>query len=170
MDGKALKTQGREQVVNDEHRFNIRSIRVSADGVKVALVELAVAPVLSVLTAPDRTDVVALEGGAELADVLGSKASKWHGQVKAQGHVSPPVIREAIHLLVALVAAFAREYLAVFKRGRVDGGEAVGTKDRAGLVDQFLARHGQGRGKVAEALEGPRRNQFSFVRHKFTSW
>ena len=100
-------------------------------------------------------DVVALEGGAELADVLGGKAGKGYGQIKAQGHVAAPVIREAIHLLVALVAAFASEYFAVFKGGRIDRGEAVGAKDRAGLVDQFLARHGQGGGKVAETLKGP---------------
>ena len=170
VDGEALKAQGLKQVVNDQHCFNIRGVGVGADGVEVALVELAVAPVLSILAAPDRADVVALEGCAELADVLGSKAGKRYGQIEAQGHVAAPVIREAIHLLVALVAAFAGEYFAVFKGGRVNGSEAVGAENRAGLVDQFLARHGQGGGEVAEALKGPRRDQFFFVGHRFTSW
>src|SRR5437868_9938723 len=44
---------------------------------------------------PDRAHVVALEGRAELGNVLGREAGEGHRQVEAQGHVAVAGVAEA---------------------------------------------------------------------------
>ena len=91
MNGEAFEAQGRQNIVDDQRDFDIGGVGIGADGVAVALVKLAVAAVLGVLAAPDRADVVALKGCAELADVLGGEAGEGHGQIETQGHVETSV-------------------------------------------------------------------------------
>ncbi len=58
---------------------------VPADDVDVGLQELAVAPLLRPLPAPDLLDLVAAERELELAGVLQHVAGERHGQVEVQG-------------------------------------------------------------------------------------
>ena len=105
--------------------------------------------------APDGAEVVALEGGAELADVHGGEAGKRDGQVEAQGHVAVALVAEAVQLPLHLGVGvhFADEDFGVLKRRRVDGRKAVGAVHLPGLVHEPLARDHQFRRVVAEALQ-----------------
>ena len=55
MDAEALEAQCAEQIVDDEHDLRVRGIRGGADGIEVALPELAKAALGRVFTAPHRT-------------------------------------------------------------------------------------------------------------------
>ena len=98
------------------------------DDVEIALHELAIAPALGVLAAPDLGHVVAPEGEVELVDVLGHEAGEGHGEVEAEGHVPAALVLEAVDLLVRLPAALAEENLRVFEGGGIDGHEAEGAE------------------------------------------
>ena len=78
VDRETLETQGGQDIVDNERGFDVGSVGVGADGVEITLVEFTVAAVLRVLAAPNRADVVAFEGCAELADVLCGKAGEGH--------------------------------------------------------------------------------------------
>ena len=138
-----------------------------ADGVEVALPELAEAAGLRRLAAPDRAHVIALERRAELADVLGGEAGERHRQVEAQGHVAAAVVREAVELPLnlRLRAHLAEQDFRVFQGRRVDRREAVGAIDRARLFQQRFARNHQLRRIIAEALQRPRLDQVGHVIH-----
>ena len=149
---KSLEAEGDHQVVDDQRRFDVAGVGGGADGVEVALPELAVAALAGVLAAPDRAHVIALERRAELADVLGREAGERHRQVEAQGHVAVAMIAEAVDELVGFVAALAEQDLGVFQGRRVDRREAVGAIDAPGLFQQLLARDHQFRQIIAETL------------------
>ena len=100
-----------------------------------------------------RGDVVALEGRAQLADVLGGEAGQRHGQVEPQADLAAAVVLEAVELLVGLVAPLAGEDFQILQRRRVDRAEAVGAIDAARGLDEPLARHHRLGQIVAKALE-----------------
>ena len=154
-----LEADRAEQVVDDEHRFDIGGDAVGADRVEVALHELAVAAALRVLAAPDRGDVVALERRAEFADVLGGEAGERHGEVEPQADVAAAVVLEVVELLVGFVAPLAEEDFEVLERRRIDRAKAVGAIDAPGRVDDLLARHHRFRQIVAETFERARLNE-----------
>src|SRR5207302_3445539 len=83
--------------VDHQSDFNVRSVRCRADGVEIALPELAIAAVAGILAAPDRTQLIALERRADLADVLGREAGERNRQIEAQGHVAPAMVLEAVN-------------------------------------------------------------------------
>ena len=148
-----------EELVDHEQGLHVRERALGPDRVEVALNELAVAPALGVLTAPDWAHVVALERRPEAGDVLSSEAREGDRQVEPERDVTPTVVREAIHLLVGLVPPLAEQHLRVLEGGRVDRREAEGAIDLTSRVDQPLARDHAGGDVVAEALERPRLDQ-----------
>src|ERR1700679_498102 len=119
MDAEALEAERGYQVIDDQDDLNVGGVAGGADGVEVALPELAEAAFLRPLAAPDRPHVVALERRAELVDILGREACEGHGQIEAQGHVVVAV-RETVELLVRLRSALAEQDLAVLEGGGVD--------------------------------------------------
>ena len=108
-----------------QHRLEIGHRAGGADGVEVALHELAVAAPLGILTPPDSRQVVPLEGCAEAGDVLGCKTGKRYGQVEPHTNIPSPVVGEPVELLVGFFTALASEDLEVLKRRGVDRGKAV---------------------------------------------
>ena len=143
----------REQIVHDEHHFQVGHGAGGADRVEIALHKLTVAAPLRVLPAPHCRHVIALEGRAEDPDVLGAEPGKGHREIKPQADVPAAMILEAVELLVGFVAPLAGEDLEVFKGRRVDRHEAVGAVDTPGNVENVLAYKRLRRQVVAKALE-----------------
>ncbi len=154
--GEVAHAQGLKQVVDDERRFDVGGQGPRADGVEVALHELAVASALRVLAPPHAGDVIALERGAQLPDMLGREASQRHRQVESQSHPTLAVILEFVELFVGLVAPLAGEDLQILQRRRVDRAEAVGPINAARRVDQPFARDHRLGQIIAKALERSR--------------
>ena len=152
-DGEVGETDRPQQVVDHQGGFDVGGDRAGADGVEVALHELAVAAALRVLAPPDRGDVVSLQRDAQLVDVLRGEAGQRHRQVEPQPHPAPAVVLELVELLVGLLAPLAGQDFQVLQRRRVDRAEAVGAIDPPGRVDQPLARNHRLRRIVAETLE-----------------
>ena len=67
-----------------------------------------------------------------------------------------------------LLAALAEQDFGVFQGRRVDGGEAVGAIDPAGLFQQAFARNHQVRKIIAKAFERPRRDQVCHASLQFS--
>jgi hypothetical protein len=139
--------------VDDEYHLQVGHRTRRADRVEVALHELTVPATLSVLAAPHRRHVVALEGQPQVVEVLGREAGEGNGEVEPHPHVAAAMVLKAVQLLVGLLAALAGEDLQVFERRRVDRRETVGAVDAAGDVEHALAGQGLRRQVVAEALE-----------------
>ena len=106
--------------MNHQQRFDVGGVGRCADRVEVALHELAIATLLSVLAAPNGADVIPLERCADLVDVLRDKTSQRNGQVESQRDIAAAVVEKAEQLLVGLFATFAEQNLGVLQRGRVD--------------------------------------------------
>ncbi len=134
--------------------LDVRGGGAGADGIEVALHELAEAAGLRPLAPPDRGDVVALEGRAQLVDVLRGEAGQRHGEIEPQPDPALALVLELVDLLVGFFAAFAGENFQVFQRRRVDGAEAVGAIDPPRRFHEPLAGDHRFRQVVAEALEG----------------
>ncbi len=149
--------------MNHQGRFDVGRQRPRADGVEVALHELAVAARLCVFAAPHAGDVITLERRAQLPDVLGHEPRQRHGQVEPHAHPALAVVLEVVKLLVGLFAPLAGENVQVLQRRRVDGAETVRAIDPPRRFDQPLARdHGLGQ-VVAKPLQ---RARFNPLRHK----
>ena len=153
---KSWKADRPHQVVDHQGGFDVGGDGAGADGVEIALHELAVAAALRVLAPPDRGDVVALQRHAQLVDVLGGEAGQRHRQVEPQPHPAAAVVLKLVKLLVGLLAPFAGQDFQVLQGRRVDRAEAVGAINPPGRVDQPLARNHRLRQIIAEALERAR--------------
>ena len=151
-----------QQVVDHQGGFDVGGDRAGADGVEIALHELAVAAALRVLAPPDRGDVVSLQRNAQLVDVLRGEAGQRHRQVEPQPDPAAAVVLKLVELLVGLFAPLAGEDFQVLQGRRVDRAEAVRAIDPPGRVDQPLARNHRLRQIVAETLERAGRDAFRF--------
>ena len=163
-DGEIADADRPQQVVDHQGRFDVGGRRAGADGVEIALHELAEAALLGPFAAPHGGDVIAFEGRAQLVDVLRGEAGQRHRQIEPQPDPPPAVVLEAVELLVGLVAALAGEDLQVFQGRRVDGAEAVGTIDPPGRFHEAFAGDHRLRQIVAKAFQGARGNK-AFFRH-----
>jgi hypothetical protein len=119
-----------------------RDLAVEAQGelihrnhVEVALQKLTKAAVLGTLAAPAMLNLVALEGKAEIAEVLRHVASKRHRQIVVQTELRLLVAfgprvepRQQIHLFVG-VPALGHQDLEPFYRRRLDRRKAVELED-----------------------------------------
>ncbi len=154
VDAEARHPQLAEALLHEHQDLEVRRGGVRADQVEVDLDELAVAPALGVLPAPDLGHVVALEGQVQLVGVRGHEAGEGDGEVEAQGHVPLAVVPEAVDLLVRLPAALAQQDLGVLQGRGVDGHEAEAPEHAGELFLHGQAAHlrlGQG---IAEAAQG----------------
>ncbi len=128
---------------------------VAPDHVDVGLGELAEAPLLGTLAAPDLLHLVAAEGEVELAGVLQHVAGERHGQVEVQADpcVALGVVQalEDVDLLRGL--PLAQQLVQRLDRPRLDAGEAVQLEglDQAG--DDTLLDHPLGRQQLGEPAE-----------------
>ena len=146
--------------MNDEQRLDVGGVGVGADGVEVALDELAIPTALGVLTAPDGSDVITLERRSNLSQVLRCKACERHGQVEPHRHVAVAAVLELEELLVGFLAPFAGQNLGILQGGSVDRAEAIAAEDAPRGLHQPLA-HEHGFGQViAEAFERARSDKW----------
>ena len=163
-DGEIADADRPQQVVDDQGRLDVGGRRAGADGVEVALHELAEAAGLGTFAAPDGGDVVTLEGRAQFVDVLRGKTGQRHREIEPQPDPPLAMILEAVELLVGFLAALAGEDFQVFQGRRVDGAEAVGAIDPPGRFHEAFAGDHHLRQIVAEALQGAGGNK-AFFRH-----
>ena len=98
--------------------------------------------------------VVAFEGHAQLADVLGGEAGERHRQVEAQGYIATAVVGKPVELPLnlSLRTHLPEQDFRVFQRRSVDGDVAVGPINLARFLLQMLFQHHQLRQEIAEAL------------------
>ena len=152
-DGEIAETDRSHQIVDHQGRFDVGGDRAGADGVEIALHELAIAAALSVLAPPYRGDVVSLERDAQFVEMFGGEAGQRHRQVEPQPHPAAAVVLKLVELLVGLFAPLAGQDFQVLQGGRVDGAEAVGAINPPGRVDQPFARNHRLRRIIAETLQ-----------------
>ena len=153
-DGEIADADRPQQVVDHQGRLDVGGRRAGADGVEVALHELAEAAGLRPFAAPHGGDVIALEGRAQFVDVLRGKTGQRHGEIEPQPDPPPAMILELVDLLVGLLAALAGEDFQVLQGRRVDGAEAVGAIDPPGRFHEAFAGNHHLRQIIAEALQG----------------
>ena len=126
-------------VAHAGHDLGVGDLRFSADRVEVELSELAEAPLVRLVGAPDRGDLVAAEGARQLA-VLGDHPGERHGQVEAQAErLRLGVADREDRLRRLLPGRGAAQDVEVLDGGRRQGDEAVELVDTADGVDHVLA-------------------------------
>jgi hypothetical protein len=106
--------------VDDQGRLDIGDYTRGADGIKIALNKFAESAILRGLPPPYWSDVITLEGGTKLVDVLSGKPSQRYRKIESHTDGSPPGIGEVVHLPVGLLRAFACEDFEVFQCRRID--------------------------------------------------
>ena len=154
--------------LDDLHQLDLAQQRARADDVDVALVELAVAPLLRTVGAPHRLHLVTLEGEGDFTLVLNHVAGERDRQVVAQALLAN--LREAAQValaeprrvvarvehaeeqLVALVAVLAQQRGEVLHRGGFERREAVEAEDAPDRVENVVAAHHLRGGEVARAF------------------
>ena len=118
--------------------------RRRADGVHVALEELAEAPARRPVGPPDRLHLIALEELGQLGLVVGDHAGQRHGEVVAQGQIGLPAglalaaLQDLEDELVALFAVLSQQRLEVLDRRRLDRLEPVALVDARHHGDHVL--------------------------------
>jgi hypothetical protein len=148
--------------VDDQQGFDVRQVGFGADGIEVALHELAKPPALRTFAPPDRADVIPFEGRADFVEMLGRVPGQGHGQVEPQRHIAVALVHEAEQLLVGLFPAFAQEDFRVLERRRVNRAEAIAAVNRAGGVHQGFAGHHLIGQMIAKPAQRAGRNQGVF--------
>ena len=150
---KAVEADRGEQVVDDQRGLDVGGVGRGADGVVVALPELAVPALPRSLAAPHRAHRVPLERRPQLVDVLRAKPRERHSQVEPQPHLRLVAARaqHAVHELVGLVAALAEQHVERFHGRGVDRREPVGPADGADALQDALPRDHRGGEVVTEA-------------------
>ena len=139
--------------------------RRRADGVDVALIELAEAPARRPVGPPHRLHLIPLEILGQLRLVVGDDARQRHREVVAQRQVRfaaglvLAALQDLENELVAFVAVLAQQRLEVLHRGRLDRLEAVALVDArhhrhhvlpaADVVGQEVAHPARGLGSSA---------------------
>ena len=141
VDREIREPDGDEQVVDDQRCFNIRHNARRADGVEIALHELAVSATLRVLASPHRSDMITLERCPQLRRVLSGEPSQRDRQVKSQADLTATMIDEFVELAVCFLAPFAGQNLQILERRRIDRTETIRAIDTLGCFDQLFARH-----------------------------
>jgi hypothetical protein len=154
-DLEPVEAEGDEQVVDDERDLDVGGVRQGADGVEVALHELAEPAGLRALAPPDGPEVIPLERQAQFGEVLRHEPGERDREVEPQRDVPVAGVLESVELLVDLRSGLdlGQQHLGQLDGRGVDGGEAVGAVDLAGGLHEPLAGDHEGRRVVAEALE-----------------
>ncbi len=147
-------------VVDDQSGFDVGDDGFGADGVEIALHELAVAPGLRVFAPPHFSVMVALERNRQFGQVLRRVPGQRNGQVEAQSDVPATVVFEFVELLVGFLAAFSEQNIEVFQRRRVNRAETVGAVNTDGRFDEAFAGQHDVRQKIAKTFERARRDHF----------
>ena len=134
----------------------VRREGVAADDVDVGLGELAVAPGLRPLAAPDLLDLVAAERELEVAGVVEHVARERHGEVEVQAQPGVAVlgVQPAQHVDLFVDLALAQQRVERFGGTRLDGREAVQLEDRAQPVEDGEFDEALGRAAVPGSRTG----------------
>ena len=143
LDAELPHRQAAERLGDDERHLGLEVRRELADvdDVDVGLGELAEAPLLRPLAAPDLLDLVAAEREGELAGVLEHVAGERHGEVEVQAQRGIPAAvvageaADAVDLLVG-VAALAEQPVDRLDGPGLERREAVQLEDLADDVEE----------------------------------
>ena len=148
---KSVKPKALEDVADRGADLRLDHRRGRADGVHVALVELAEASLARPVGAPDRLNLVALEELRQRAVILRDDARQRHGQVVAQrqiGLARLPLLAALEDLEdepVALFAVLAEQRLDVLDGRRLERLEPVPLVDVRDDVEDVRALAGRPR-------------------------
>ena len=159
-DGEIRESQCGQRLAGGSAELGLDQQRRRADGVDVALVELAEPAARGAIGAPHRLDLVALEELRQRRAVLGHHARERHGQVVAQRQVGLArggvlaALEDLEDELIALVAVLAEQRLDVLDSRRLERLEAVALVDALDDVDDEGAAAEVGRQEVAHPARG----------------
>ena len=159
-DHEVLETEPLQHVGDRGAQLGLDDHRSRADGVDVALIELAKPPARRPVRPPHRLDLVALEEPRQLPAMLGDDAGQRHREVVAQrevGFARRLVLAAAQHLeneLVAFFAVLARQRLDVLERRRLERLEAVAAVDVFDDTDDVFAAAHVLREEIAHPTRG----------------
>ena len=143
LDAELPHRQAAERLGDDERHLGleVRGELADVDDVDVGLGELAEAPLLRPLAAPDLLDLVAAEREGELAGVLEHVAGEGHGEVEVQAQRGIPAAvvagepADAVDLLVG-VTALAEQPVDRLDGPGLERREAVQLEDLADDVEE----------------------------------
>ena len=124
---------------HDGDYLGIGQRRRRTGDVGVTLPELAEAAPLRIFRAPDRSDLIALEGEDEIVLMHCHHAGEGHGQVVAQPDLATAGVLEAVHQLFVF-ARFTGENVEILKRRGIEWLEAMALEDVAEDADDPLAQ------------------------------
>ena len=136
-DDEVAGTRAAQHVADRGADLRLDNRRRRADGVDVALIELAKPPARRPIRPPHRLNLIALEEPRQLAAMFGDDARERHGQVVAKreiGFARRLVLAAAQHFeneLVAFFAVLAGQRLDVLERRRLERLEPVSPVDVA---------------------------------------
>ena len=144
-----------EKGAGDRHQLGIRLWRVDTQQVDIPLEELARAPFLRALIAPEWAERPPAGGKGELALALDNHARQGGGELGSQGNqISAAVGKDEGLLFDQLFAGAGCIQLERFQERTFIFLVAVGLRDRADLVVEPGAHRHLGRVEVACAFEG----------------
>ena len=167
-DGVALDTHAVQEQGGDVDQLGLGRVGGIAQDVDVALGELAETTLLGTVGAPDRAHLQRLEGGGELADVVGVVAGQGHGQIVAHTRVAEIVkgggldglgelLAALEHLedqLLVLATLLAGEVLDALHAGGLDLGVTKRGVEIFQLAEEVLADLHLSGENVAHTLDG----------------
>ena len=153
-----FKSEPAKERVDYQNRLDIRLDARRSNRIEVALNELAITPVLRVLSTPNRGDVVSLKRRAEFVNMLSRKSGKRHCQVEPHADVAPAGVLELVHLLVRFVRAFALKNLQIFQSWRIDRSKTKRFVHLRRGVDNLTAGNHRFRKVIPETLKSLRGN------------
>src|SRR5918997_190887 len=140
---------------HDGDHLGIGQRRRGTGDVGITLPELAEASTLWIFRAPDRGDLVALEGEDQIVLMHCHHAGQGYGQVVAQPDLTTTGVLEAVHQLFVF-ARLTGENVEILQRRRIEWLEAMALEDVAEDADDPLAQDHLLRQVVAEPLEDTR--------------
>ncbi len=154
---EVLEAQLVEHLGDRRQHLDLDDRRGRADGVDVALVELAEAAPGRPVGTPDRLNLVPLEELRQLRLVLGHHPRQRHGQVVPQGQIRRAArlvlaaLEDLEDQLVAFLAVLPEQRLDVLDRRRLQRLEAIALVHAADHADHVLAPAHVLREEVAHA-------------------
>ncbi len=152
-----VESEPLQHFVHRRQQLNLHRERRRANGVDIALIELAEPPARRTVRTPDRLYLVSLEKARQLVLILRNYARQRNSQVVPEGQIGlPPALVLAApqnleDQLVAFVAVLAQQRLDVLERRRLEWLEAVALVHLADDTNDVLPAADVGRQEVSRA-------------------
>ena len=125
--------------MHNEHHFKVGHRTCGANRVKIALHKLPVAAPLRVFATPHAGHLIPLERRADRSDMLRTKPSQWHGQIKPHSHIAAAMVFESVELFICLVPSLSNQNIQILKGWGINRCKAVGTVDPTRDIQNIFA-------------------------------